>query len=461
MIKRTILKHLEIWKNKPHRKPLVLRGARQVGKTTAVKMFAEQFKNKIFLNMENSEHKKFFKKELSFNDRIRSILFAHSIPIDSSETIIFIDEIQASPYAIETLRYFYELTPHIHLIAAGSLMESLLDLHVSFPVGRVEYLMMHPCSFEEFLSALGEEKTADLLSETPFPAYAHDSTMKLFRKYMLVGGMPEAVAVYAETADILAVNNIYESLISSFIEDVEKYARNGFIRVVRHILKTAFSHAGNRIKFQGFGQSLYSSKDVHESLELLERAMLIKLIYPTTAISLPATNDLKKAPKLQLLDSGMFHYQAGLQKELFLNEDPEAVAFGKAIEHTIGTMFYAELTKPSATMNFWVREKKQSNAEVDFVFPHGKHLIPVEIKSGAAGKLRSLHQFVDSAPHNMAIRFCGEPLSIEQIKTVAGKEYNLLNLPWYVAGNIDSYFEYLTTQVVDSNLHSLRNGGTI
>ncbi|RLF06545.1 MAG: AAA family ATPase [Thermoprotei archaeon] len=445
MIKRTILKHLEKWKYKANRKPLILRGARQVGKTTAVKLFAKQFKNTIFLNMENSEHKKFFKKELSFSERIQAILFAHSIPITDSDTLLFIDEIQASPLAVETLRYFYELTPHIYLIAAGSLMESLLNIHISFPVGRVEYLMMHPCSFKEFLSALGEDEVETLLETIPFPAYAHDKTLKLFKEYMLVGGMPEAVDLYSKNRNLLEVNDIYENLISSFFEDVEKYAKNGFVRVVRHIIKTAFLHAGTRIKFQGFGNSLHTSKEVHESLELLERAMLIKLIYPTTAVTLPAMDDLKKAPKLLLLDSGIFHYQARLQNELFLHENPEAVAFGKAIEHTIGTMIHAEQITPSSKLNFWVREKRQSNSEVDFVFPYKQHLIPVEIKSGASGKLRSLHQFINRAPHQMAIRFCGEPVSMEKVKTVEGKEYTLLNLPWYLAGEIYHYFEMLSS----------------
>jgi len=443
MIYRTILKHLEIWKNKKNRKPLVLRGARQVGKTTAIEMFSKQFKNRVFLNMEDAEHKKFFKENLSFKERISAIFLAHSISIKSNDVLVFIDEIQASPQAVVTLRYFYEITPNIHVIAAGSLLETVIDTHISFPVGRVEYLMMHPCSFREFLYAMGESEIANLLLKVPFPVYAHDIVMSLFRKYMIVGGMPEAVSVYAENRDIVEVNDVYERLVSSFFEDVEKYTSNGFIRVVRHVIKTAFSYAGTRIKYQGFGKSLYSSKDVHEAFELLEKAMLVKLIHPTTAVSLPAISDLKKSPKLQLLDSGIFHYQAGLQQELFITENPESVAFGKSIEHTLGIMFCAELIKPSGKLNFWIREKRQSNAEVDFVFPYKSNLIPVEIKSGAAGKLRSLHQFIGRAPHNMAIRFCGNPVSIEHVRTVEGKEYRLLNLPWYLAGELENYFAYL------------------
>ena len=443
MIERTALKYLITWKESKNRKPLILRGARQVGKTTVVEIFSKQFRNRIFLNMEDAEHKRFFKESLSFKERISAIFLAHSTSVNDKNTLLFIDEIQASKEAVATLRYFYEFIPHVYVIAAGSLLETVINTKISFPVGRVEYLMIHPCSFKEFLYALKEHEIANLFSQIPFPDYAHDTTIKLFREYMLVGGMPEAVSVYAGNRDMVEVNNIYEGLISSFIEDVEKYASNRFIRVVRHILKTAFSFAGNRIKFQGFGNSLYSSKDVHESLNLLEKAMLMKLIYPTTAVSLPAIDNLKKSPKLQLLDSGMFHYQAGLQQELFIEENLESVAFGKSIEHTIGIMLYAEFMKPSSKLNFWVREKRQSSAEVDFVFPYKSFLIPVEVKSGAAGKLRSLHQFMDRTPHNMAVRFCGSPVSIESVKTVDGKNYNLLNLPWYLAGALNDYFKYL------------------
>ncbi|MBC2705891.1 AAA family ATPase [Desulfobacula sp.] len=452
MIERTALKYLITWKESKNRKPLILRGARQVGKTTVVEIFSKQFQNRIFLNMEDAEHKRFFKESLSFKERISAIFLAHSTSVNDKNTLLFIDEIQASKEAVATLRYFYEFIPHVYVIAAGSLLETVINTKISFPVGRVEYLMIHPCSFKEFLYALKEYEIANLFSQIPFPDYAHDTTIKLFREYMLVGGMPEAVSVYAGNRDMVEVNNIYEGLISSFIEDVEKYASNGFIRVVRHILKTAFPFAGNRIKFQGFGNSLYSSKDVHESLNLLEKAMLMKLIYPTTAVSLPAIDNLKKSPKLQLLDSGMFHYQAGLQQELFIEENLESVAFGKSIEHTMGIMLYAEFMKPSSKLNFWVREKRQSSAEVDFVFPYKTFLIPVEVKSGAAGKLRSLHQFMDRTPHNMAVRFCGSPVSIEIVKTVGGKNYNLLNLPWYLAGVLNDYFKYLDQKRIDQQI---------
>lgn len=442
MFERTIINRLDEWREKPNRKPLILRGARQVGKTTVIKMFAGKFRHSVFLNMEEPSHRQLFKESLSFEERIMAVLLYGSVPKDATDILIFIDEIQSSKQAVATLRYFYEKAPHIFVVAAGSLLESAIDLKASFPVGRVEYMMMHPCSFREFLNAVDEKELVSVFDKIPLPVYAHDKAMTLFRKYMIVGGMPEAVDVYAKTKDIVSVNGVYENLLTSFADDVEKYAKNGFVRVVRHIIKSAFAEAGSRIKFQGFGKSTYSSKDISESFDLLEKAMLMKLIYPTSSVKVPIEPDLKKSPKLMLLDSGLLHYQSGLQSELFISEDPESVAFGKLIEHMVGRMIYSEFSNPSATLNFWAREKKQSNAEVDFVYQFKGKVIPVEIKSGATGRLRSLHQFIDQSPHNYAVRFCGSPVSIENAVTIKGTEYKLLNLPWYLAGELEKYLEW-------------------
>jgi len=301
---------------------------------------------------------------------------------------------------------------------------------------------MHPCSFNEYLTALGEHQLNELFQTMPFPLYAHEKALSLFKTYMIIGGMPEALSIYTETKDIVRVNNVYESLITSFLDDVEKYAANGFVRVVRHLIRTAFAEAGKRIKFQGFGNSLYSSRDVHESFDLLEKAMLIKLIYPSTSAEMPIIGDLKKFPKLQLLDSGILHYQAGLQSQIFTSEDIESIARGKLIEHTVGLMIYGGFLNPSQGLNFWVREKKQSNAEVDYLVPYNSLAIPVEVKSGASGRLRSLHQFIDAASHDIAVRFSSSPFSVENARTVSGKNFRLMNLPWYLAGHLNRYIEW-------------------
>ena len=442
MFERAAIKDLLEWKNKSNRKPLILRGARQVGKTTAIEMFSKYFDNTIFLNMEEAAHRELFNEKLSFDDRISAVLLFGSVPKDSKNTIVFIDEIQMSPQAISTLRYFHELTPHLFIVAAGSLLEAAIDTKASFPVGRVEYLMMHPCTFREFISALGETEMLSLLDEIPLPAFAHQKALELFKKYMLIGGMPEAVATYSTTEDIVQVNSVYESLLTSFLDDVEKYSKESFVRVIRHVIKSAFSEIGNRIKFQGFGKSTYTSKEIHEAFELIQKAMLMQLIYPASSVKIPIVSDYKKSPKLLLLDSGLLHYQSGIQKEIFISQKPEAVAYGRLIEHIAGQMIYSSFSNPSASINFWAREKKQSNAEVDYIYQYRDRIIPIEVKSGPSGRLRSLHQFVDMTDHNYAVRLGDSLISIENAVTVKGKQYKLLNMPWYLAEEIENYLKW-------------------
>jgi uncharacterized protein len=442
VFERAVIKDLLEWKNKSNRKPLILRGASQVGKTTAIEMFSKHFDNRIFLNMEEVAHRELFNEKLSFDERISAVLLSGSVPKNSRNTLVFIDEIQMSPQAISTLRYFRESAPHIFVVAAGSLLETAIDMKASFPVGRVEYLMMHPCTFREFISALGETEMRSLLDEIPLPAFAHQKALELFKRYMLIGGMPEAVATYSITEDIVQVNSVYESLLTSFMDDVEKYSKESFVRVVRHLIKSAFSEIGNRIKFQGFGKSTYTSKEIHEAFELLQKAMLMQLIYPASSVKIPIVSDYKKSPKLLLLDSGLLHYQSGIQKEIFISQNPEAVAYGRLIEHIAGQMIYSSFSNPSASINFWAREKKQSNAEVDYIYQYRDRIIPIEVKSGPSGRLRSLHQFVDMTDHNFAVRLGDSPVSIENAVTIKGKHYRLLNLPWYLAQEIENYLKW-------------------
>ena len=204
MFTRTAINYLRQWANKGERKPLVLRGARQVGKTTLIKLFAKEFDVYIYLNLEENENAELFAADYSFDDLLAGIFFRANVPQDSCKrTLIFIDEIQNEPKAVQALRYFYEKRPDIFVIAAGSLLESLMERHISFPVGRVEYMALHPCTFVEFLRAIGQEAIADSIEKLSLPASLHSNVMDLFKKYMIVGGLPEAVANYAKYKDIV------------------------------------------------------------------------------------------------------------------------------------------------------------------------------------------------------------------------------------------------------------------
>ena len=209
MFDRIAIQYLRQWAEKEERKPLVLRGARQVGKTTLVRLFAREFDTFIYMNLEEKENAELFAANYSFEDLLAGIYLKANVLQDSSmRTLIFIDEIQNEPKAVQILRYFYEKRPDIYVIAAGSLLESLMGRHISFPVGRVEYMALHPCTFVEFLRAMGQNLMADSIEKVSLPASLHLSAMEWYKKYMIVGGLPEAVANYAEYKDIVRLNGV-------------------------------------------------------------------------------------------------------------------------------------------------------------------------------------------------------------------------------------------------------------
>jgi len=449
MFKRSILSALTEWSEKPHRKPLILRGARQVGKTTAVSILAESFEQYIYLNLELEEDRHLFEQGYTAQELFEAICFLKNKDPQKNQTLLFIDEIQSSPEAVAVLRYFYETLSHLHVIAAGSLLESLLDRHISFPVGRVEYLRMHPLTFEEFLGATDEIQAVEMLHRIPMPVFAHAKLLKLFHRYTLIGGMPEVVQRYAESKNLSRLKSIYENLITAYLDDVEKYAnKDSKAAVIRHVIQSAFYEAGNRIKMAGFGQSNYSSKDISEAMAVLEKALLLRRIYPVTSTQLPLTPNLKKSPKLQWLDTGLVNFFSGIQTEVFGSNDLNSLYGGRIIEHLVGQELLASHDSMLFSPYFWVREKRQSNAEVDFVLAHRNCVIPIEVKSGATGRLRSLYSFMDQAEHHWAVRLYAGPLNVETVQTLQGKEYQLLNLPYFLAGRLEAYLEWFTQKGV-------------
>lgn len=445
MFHRLITTELQKWSENPKRKPLVLRGARQVGKTTVIHQFAKNFGQYIYLNLEVQTDRKPFETIDDIQLLVQALFLSRNMKYsERGNTLLFIDEIQEVPGAFNMLRYFYEEFPEIRLIAAGSLLETIFNRGLSFPVGRVEFLVIRPVSFPEFLGALGEGAALEQLHLIPVNDFAHDKLLQLFRLYTIVGGMPEIVNQYAETKDITSLRSLYEQLITSYIDDVEKYARNNnLLQIIRHCMRTSFTEAGKRIKFQHFGRSNYGSKEVGEALRTLEKTFLLSLIYPTISATLPLTPDLKKSPRLQVMDTGMINYFLGVQTELLGTDDISKIHQGTIVEHLVGQELLASKFNALSSLNFWVREKNSSTAEVDYVYPFESKLIPIEVKSGKEGTLKSLHQFIDMAPHNTAIRFYSGNLSITLASTPAGKQYHLLNLPYYLASQIDKYLLWL------------------
>jgi predicted AAA+ superfamily ATPase len=442
MFNREITTELKKWHLKANRKPLILRGARQVGKTTVVKQFAKNFNQFIYLNLDLEEEKRIFENAHSFNELMEAIYFIKNASTNEKNTLIFIDEIQNSPAAVKYLRYFYENESELPVIAAGSLLESLIDKEISFPVGRIEYLALRPFSFTEFLDAGNYKTELEALLTIPVPVYAHEKLMRLFRKYTITGGMPEIVKLLFETNDLTEIKKTVNNLIIAYKEDVVKYARNeNQSRIISFIIENIFKFASERITFTNFAASNYRSREVSEAFRILEKTMLLSLVYPTTESKLPLTRNIKMSPKLQLLDTGLVNLISGIEKEIILGDDLTDTYRGKIAEHIVGQEILAKEHSPDASLIFWVREKKQSDAEIDYLINHNGSIIPIEVKSGSSGKMKSLKIFMNSTKTDIAVRFYSGKFEITQETTPEGEKYKLLNLPLYLCPLIRDYLD--------------------
>ena len=444
MFRRQKEANLYAWKSSLSRKPLIIRGARQVGKTTLIKQFAVTYKHQILLNLEKPADAAWFSNIKDAKLIIESLFLSRNIPISSiSETLLFIDEIQESPDAIQLLRYFYEDFQDLHIIAAGSLLEFAMKKVKSFPVGRVEFLYLHPLTFTEYLETVGHHAALRQLDKIPYESFAHATLLDLFNQYTIMGGMPEVVAGYIKNKSLTELPPIYESIWETYKDDVEKYARNETERrVIKHIMATAHLYIDQRIKFQNFGQSNYRSREVGEAFRNLDDAKVIQLLYPTTDVETPAKPDLRKSPRLQFLDTGLINHALGIQGGMLALNDLSRAWKGSIIPHMITQELLSLNIHSYKKPLFWVRDKKQSSAEVDLAISFGDKVIPIEIKSGSEGTLKSLHQFVEATNHPYAVRIYAGEFKVSRTKTPGGKPYLLMNLPYYLGQKIYGYLEY-------------------
>jgi predicted AAA+ superfamily ATPase len=431
MFQRSALEQLSKWAAKENRKPLILRGARQVGKTTLIHEFGKKFSNYLYINLEDKQASSNFEMSTVIDQIMTAVYLFCNKAKSTGNTLLFIDEIQNSAHAIAKLRYFYEEMPSLFVIGAGSLLESLIDVHISFPVGRVEYMAIYPCTFNEFLGAMGETELQKALSAAAIPESIHSKTMNLFNIYTLIGGMPEVINNFSKQKDIIALNDIYESLLVGYKDDVEKYSHN-----------QTMTFAAQSISLGGFAGSAYRSREMGEAFRTLEKTMLLELVYPTLNYTIPINTELKRSPKLIWFDTGLVNYAAKLQKEVFGAKDIQDAWRGCIAEQIVAQELIAKDYRVSNKRTFWVRDKKGSQAEVDFVFQYDNKLIPIEVKSGHNAKLKSLHAFMDNTNHNIAVRVWSQPFSIDKVTTPKGKDFLLYNIPFYYVGLFEKLFQH-------------------
>ena len=314
-----------------------------------------------------------------------------------------------------------------------------MDLRkISFPVGRVEFMALRPCSFTEFQNGTGDDFDAENVCNLNVIPAIHERVMRQFREYTLVGGMPAAIVQYAKKRDVLSVSSIYTSLLQTYKDDVEKYSSStALIKVIRTILEVGWTQAAEAIVFEGFANTNYRSREISEAFQTLSKAMLMELVYPTGEVQSPVLPNQRRKPKLLWLDTGLVNFAVGLQQDVFSTPDINDVWRGRIAEHIVGQELIALNDNILAKRSYWRNDKHGSDAEVDFLYPFQGLQIPIEVKSGHNARLRSLHQFMDATNHDLAIRFWSKPYSVDDVTTPNGKHFRLVNVPFYYAGQVE------------------------
>ena len=429
------------WSREPDRKPLVLRGARQTGKTAAVRRFADHFDLFLELNLERFEDLSLVRSCRSADELLTALAVRHNVDHFPPRTLLLLDEIQESPEAVTWLRFLREDHPQLFVIAAGSLLEvRLQERGFSFPVGRVTFRVLRPFTFFEFLVANGREVLAGHLAAAvsesrPVSAAVHDQASELFRDYLLVGGMPEAVARWIAERNPVTVCGVHRDLIQALAEDLQRF---GNLREVGY-LEAAFEnlrhHFGQRFRYENFAPG-YRSQLMKNALAKLEAALLIHRVLPTSSLELPLRERTRSAAKLLPLDVGLALFLMGSGIKTILGPSLGQVLDGRIAEIFAGQQLLASSSGFPGELHFWVSESAHSNAEVDYLVPIAGRPVPVEVKSAAAGSLKSLHQFLWRTGLSTGIRLHTGLPADERLKVRMPEgelDYRLLSLPLYLA----------------------------
>ncbi len=395
---RNIEKKLVEWQNKAHRKPLLVRGARQVGKTFSIVEFGKtHFKGNIHtLNFEkNPEIHSIFDQNLDSERILAEVELFLNEPIEPGNDLLFFDEIQECPKAIMSLRYFYEELSNLHVIAAGSLLEFALQ-DISFPVGRLQMLHMQPMTFEEFLIAIDKELLAEKIKQPDIQL--SDSVLEIVNndlyKYFIIGGMPECVKVFAETGSLLEPISIQTDLLATFRQDFSKYAGHSDKKCLNSVLNSVAGRIGEQIKYSKLAEN-YSNPTIKKAFELLESARLFTKVTSASPSGIPLGSSVAdKKFKVVFLDIGLLSNLSGFYSDKAVSKQKLIAAFsGKMAEQFVGQELRASVCE---SLYYWSRNARGSSAEVDYLIEREGEIIPIEVKSGKSGSLKSLHLLLDT-----------------------------------------------------------------
>lgn len=411
-MKRLLYYDLLNWRNLSTRTPLLLRGARQVGKTHIVRQLGQTFKHYIELNFEkNPALAKIFEHDLDPVRISREISLALNKTVDPGNTLLFIDEIQEVPRAITALRYFYEEMPKLHVIAAGSLVDFAIE-RVGVPVGRISFLYMYPMSFIEYLCARDFQRLAiEIINHEPtqpFNEAIHIKALRLLGEYMAFGGMPKVVQQWVTQQDVQSCTNVLQNIKNAYEQDFAKYAKKNAIKYVDLLFKQIPSLICQRFKYSHLSSD-FRKRELEPSLWLLEKAGIVHQVIHTDGYGLPlgAEVDLGKF-KLITLDVGLNQTILGMElKDWFISPTATFVNKGSLSEAFVGQELLA-YSNPSVKQQlyYWHREEKGGNAEVDYLITHHRNIIPIEVKSGHGAGMQSMRVFLQShSASQYGIRF--------------------------------------------------------
>ena len=414
-IDRTIDLILSDWQKVAKRKPVLLRGARQVGKTSSVRHLSETFEAYVEINFElDIDVCRVFETIRDPQEICRQISLLKNCVIEPGCTLLFLDEIQACPAAIESLRFFYEKMPELHVIAAGSLLEFALRDLPSFGVGRIRSLFMYPLTFDEFLRAQGEDILVTAIGEAskekPLPESVHKKTLDLLSVFMAVGGMPESVATYCETKQITACHAVLDDILVSLYGDFSKYHTRMDVSRIRSVFASVIRQTGGKFVFAHASEGANSAQ-VRDCLALLALAGLVFPVTHTSAQGLPlAAETNPKFQKYLIFDTGI--YLRFLRTDLASIVGPAGVEVMNrgALAELLAGLELIKAFEPSypAELYYWQREKRGAQAEVDYVAQKGGDIVAIEVKSGVKGSMRSLDVFLLEHPHAKGMRTSAE-----------------------------------------------------
>jgi predicted AAA+ superfamily ATPase len=416
-MKRTIEKAFLEWKRDSMRKILLLRGARQVGKTYSIRELGKTFNSFVEVNFEeNPEIKSFFEKSLNPQEIIEKLVIYFGTAIVPGESLLFFDEIQACPEALKSLRFFYEKIPELHVAAAGSLLELAIADLPSFGVGRIESLFMYPLTFAEFMAATGDQKINDLIAEAspenPLDTIIHEKILAKLKIFQIIGGMPEVVKDYLETKDFNRCQKKLDNLVTSWVDDFAKYKKRSPVLRLQEVFKAIVFQTGSKFKYASIADG--RTEAYKDALELLIKAGLAYKVCHTSARGLPLGAQInEKKFKVLIFDSGIYQRILGLNLSEYITSDlQQLINKGYLAELFTGL----ELIKSASPYSYpelyyWHREERSSNAEVDFVVQGKSGVVPLEVKSGTKGQMQSLHIFLNERTLANGVRISAENFS--------------------------------------------------